>query len=85
MHVKSKWRFAMKYFTLLGALFTILISSNQSFSAEKYKLSSKSDVINLAKAVGSQSASNAWHFNNLYDASSRGSVIKIVEMPSVGR
>jgi len=60
----------MKYFTLFAVLFTTLIFSNQSFSAEKYKLSGKSDVINLTKAVGSQSASNAWHFNNLYDASS---------------
>ena len=49
---------------------TILFSTSHSFGAEKYKLASKSDVTKLAETVGSQSASNPWHFNNLYDASS---------------
>ena len=30
----------------------------------------KSDIAKLIEVVGSQSASNPWHFNNLYDASS---------------
>ena len=49
---------------------TILFSTSHSFGAEKYKLASKSDVTKLAETVGSQSASNPYHFINLYDASS---------------
>lgn len=49
---------------------TILFSTSHSFGAEKYKLASKSDVTKLAEAVGGQSASNPWHFSNLYDVSS---------------
>ena len=60
----------MKFITLLTISMTILFSTSHSFGAEKYKLASKSDVTKLAETVGSQSASNPWHFNNLYDASS---------------
>ena len=49
---------------------TILFSTSHSFGAAKYKLANKSDVAKLIELVGSQSASNSWHFNNLYDASS---------------
>ena len=60
----------MKFLTLLTISMTILFSTSHSFGAEKYKVASKSDVTKLAETVGSQSASNPWHFNNLYDASS---------------
>ena len=60
----------MKFITLLTISMTMLFSTSHSFGAEKYKLASKSDVTKLAETVGSQSASNPWHFNNLYDASS---------------
>jgi hypothetical protein len=60
----------MKFITLLTISMTILFSTSHSFGAEKYKLASKSDVTKLAETVGSQSASNPYHFINLYDASS---------------
>jgi len=60
----------MKFITLLTISMTILFSTSHSFGAEKYKVASKSDVTKLAETVGSQSASNPWYFNNLYDASS---------------
>ena len=60
----------MKFITLLTMSMTILFSTSHSFGAEKYKLASKSDVTKLAETVGSQSASNPYHFINLYDASS---------------
>ena len=49
---------------------TILFSTSHSFGAEKYKLANKSDIAKLIEVVGSRSASNAWHFKNLYDSSS---------------
>jgi hypothetical protein len=60
----------MKFITLLTISMTILFSTSHSFGAEKYKLASKSDVTKLAETVGSQSASNPYHFINLYEASS---------------
>jgi hypothetical protein len=60
----------MKFITLLTISMTILFSTSHSFGAEKYKLASKSDVTKLAETVGSQSASNPYHFINLFDASS---------------
>ena len=49
---------------------TILFSTSHSFGAEKYQLANKSDIAKLIEVAGSQSASNAWHFKNLYDSSS---------------
>ena len=49
---------------------TILFSTSHSFGAEKYQLANKPDIAKLIEVAGSQSASNAWHFNNLYDSSS---------------
>jgi hypothetical protein len=60
----------MKIITLLTISMTILFFTSHSFGAEKYQLANKSDIAKLIKVVGSQSASNAWHFNNLYDSSS---------------
>jgi hypothetical protein len=60
----------MKFITLLTISMTIFFSTSHSFGAEKYKLASKSDVTKLAETVGSQSASNPYHFINLYEASS---------------
>ena len=60
----------MKLSAFLVILFTTLIFSSHSFGAEKYKLANKSDIAKVIETVGSQSASNPYHFNNLYDASS---------------
>ena len=60
----------MKIITLLTISITILFSSSHSFGAKKYQLADKSDIAKLIEVVGSQSASNAWHFSNLYDLSS---------------
>ena len=60
----------MRLITLLIISITFLFYSSHSFSAEKYKLASYSDVKKLIEIVGSNTASNAWHFNNLYDVSS---------------